>query len=272
MTAPVDRSGPSLRKALGPEEFSPCEFRTRAMTGKVLIYGASGGIGSATARKLAARGFSLHLTGRDGVRLAALAAELGASHTVADVEDAASFEQISADAGPALAGLVYAVGTINLKPLARLTASDFERDFRINATGAALAVQKALPALRAGERTASVVLFSSVAVAQGFTAHASVAMAKGAVEGLTLALAAELAPRVRVNAIAPSLTRTPLAAALTGNEQMATAIAQMHAIPRLGEAEDSAGLAAFLISEDAGWMTGQIIGVDGGRSTLRTKG
>jgi NAD(P)-dependent dehydrogenase (short-subunit alcohol dehydrogenase family) len=92
------------------------------------------------------------------------------------------------------------------------------------------------------------------------------------VEGLTLALAAELAPRIRVNCIAPSLTRTPLAKALTGNEQMAAAIAQMHAIPRLGEAEDSAGLAAFLISEEAGWMTGQVIGVDGGRSTLRTKG
>jgi NAD(P)-dependent dehydrogenase (short-subunit alcohol dehydrogenase family) len=111
-----------------------------------------------------------------------------------------------------------------------------------------------------------------VAVAQGFTAHASVAMAKGAVEGLTLALAAELAPKVRVNAIAPSLTRTPLARALTSSEQMAGAIAQMHAIPRLGEPDDIAALGAFLLSPEAGWITGQIIGVDGGRSTLRTKG
>jgi NAD(P)-dependent dehydrogenase (short-subunit alcohol dehydrogenase family) len=242
------------------------------MTGKVLIYGAYGGIGAATARKLAARGYTLHLAGRDAEGLNAIAAELGASHTVADVEDEASFERVAAEAGSALAGLVYAVGTINLKPLARLTPADFERDFRINAVGAALAVQKALPALKACEGTASVVLFSTVAVAQGFTAHASVAMAKGAVEGLTLALAAELAPKIRVNTIAPSLTRTPLAKALTGNEQMAAAIAQMHAIPRLGEAEDSAGLAAFLISDEAGWMTGQIIGVDGGRSTLRTRG
>ena len=97
-------------------------------------------------------------------------------------------------------------------------------------------------------------------------------MAKGAVEGLTRALAAEFAPKLRVNCIAPSLTRTPLAKTLTGNEQMAQAIAQLHALPRLGEAEDMAGLAAFLLSEEAGWMTGQIIGVDGGRSSLRTKG
>jgi NAD(P)-dependent dehydrogenase (short-subunit alcohol dehydrogenase family) len=242
------------------------------MTGKILIYGASGGIGAATARKLAARGYTLHLTARDPERLGTIAAELDASFTVADVEDSAAFDRVAAEAGPALSGLVYAVGTINLKPLTRLTPADFERDFRVNAAGAALAVQKALPALKAHEGTAAVVLFSTVAVAQGFTAHASVAMAKGAVEGLTLALAAELAPKIRVNAIAPSLTRTPLAKALTGNEQMATAIAQMHAIPRLGEAEDSAGLAAFLISDEAGWMTGQIIGVDGGRSTLRTKG
>ncbi len=241
-------------------------------SGKILIYGATGGIGAATAHKLAARGYSLHLAGRDADKLSALAAQLNASHTVADVEDAAALDIVSAAAGPSLAGLVYAVGTINLKPLSRLTASDFERDFRINALGAALAVQKALPALKASEGTASVVLFSTVAVAQGFTAHASVAMAKGAVEGLTLALAAELAPKIRVNTIAPSLTRTPLAKALTGNEQMAAAIAQMHALPRLGEADDSAGLAAFLISDEAGWMTGQIIGVDGGRSTLRTKG
>jgi NAD(P)-dependent dehydrogenase (short-subunit alcohol dehydrogenase family) len=242
------------------------------MTGKVLIFGASGGIGAATARKLAARGYKLHLVGRNPEGLSQIAAELGASHTVADVEDVPSFERVAAEAGPVLSGLVYAVGTINLKPLARLTPADFERDFRINAAGAALSVQKALPALKASEGTASVVLFSTIAVAQGFTAHASVAMAKGAVEGLTLALAAELAPKIRVNTIAPSLTRTPLAKALIGNEQMANAIAQMHAIPRLGEAEDSAGLAAFLISDEAGWMTGQIIGVDGGRSTLRTKG
>ena len=96
-------------------------------------------------------------------------------------------------------------------------------------------------------------------------------MAKGAVEGLALSLAAELAPKVRVNVVAPSLTRTPLAEGITGNPKMAEAIAEMHPLPRLGEPEDVASVAAFLISSDAAWMTGQVIGVDGGRSTLRTK-
>ena len=241
------------------------------MAGKVVIYGGSGGIGAATARALAARGHALHLVGRDGDRLAALATELGAGTTRVDVTDPDSFARVAADAGGPLAGLVYAVGSINLKPLPRLTPADFKADFRLNAEGAALAVQAALPGLKAAE-AASVVLFSTVAVAQGFASHASVAMAKGAVEGLTRALAAELAPKIRVNAVAPSLTRTPLAAALTRTETAATAIAQMHALPRLGEPEDAGALAAFLISAEASWITGQVIGVDGGRSTLRTRG
>jgi NAD(P)-dependent dehydrogenase (short-subunit alcohol dehydrogenase family) len=242
------------------------------MSGTIVIVGGAGGIGAATATALKARGYNLHLAGRASERLAATAGPLDAGMTVGDVEDPDFFSRLATDAGPSVAGLVYAAGTINLKPLARLTATDFERDFRINAQGAALAVQALLPAMKASEGTAAVVLFSTVAVAQGFTAHASVSMAKGAVEGLTRALAAELAPRIRVNAIAPSLTKTPLATALTSNEQMASAIAGLHAIPRLGEADDSAKLAAFLVSGDAGWITGQIIGVDGGRSSLRTKG
>lgn len=242
------------------------------MTGKVLIWGGSGGVGSATARALSLQGFDLHLVGRDAGRLAALADELGCSTSQADVEDDTAFARVSAEAGTSLAGLVYAVGSINLRPLARLTAVDFARDFRVNAMGAALAVQAALPALKAGPHIASAVLFSSVAVAQGFTAHASVSMAKGAIEGLTRALAAELAPKIRVNAIAPSLTDTPLAAGLTGNPQMAASIAQLHALPRLGKPQDIAALAAFLISDQADWMSGQVIAVDGGRSRLRTKG
>jgi NAD(P)-dependent dehydrogenase (short-subunit alcohol dehydrogenase family) len=146
-----------------------------------------------------------------------------------------------------------------------------ERDFRIHALGAALAIQAALPALRAAEQ-ASVVLFSSVAASQGFASHASVGMAKGAVNGLVLSLAAELAPRIRVNAIAPSLTVTPLTASLTANEKMAEGMAQAHPLARLGTADDQAAAAAFLLSDDAGWITGQVIGVDGGRATLRTKG
>lgn len=239
----------------------------------IIIFGGAGGIGSAIARRLAARGERPHLVGRDPARLDAVARETGASTTVADVTDPHAIGAAIAEAaaGDGLAGLVYAVGTINLKPVGALTAADFERDWRVNALGAALALQAAAPHLKAAEG-ASVVLFSSVAARQGFAAHASVSMAKGAVEGLTLAMAAELAPAVRVNCIAPSLTRTPLAASLTRNEALAKAVAETHALRRLGEAEDSAGLAAFLLGPEAGWITGQVIGVDGGRSTLRTKG
>ena len=147
-------------------------------------------------------------------------------------------------------------------------------DFKLNALGALLALQAAAPALKAGagETGAGVVLFSTVAVAQGFPAHASVAMAKGAVEGLALSLAAELSPQIRINVVAPSLTRTPLAAAITGNETLAAGIASMHALQRLGTPDDIGALAAFLVSAEAGWITGQIIGADGGRSALRTKG
>lgn len=242
------------------------------MTGKILIWDGSGGVGAATAPALSMQGFDLHLVGRDGGKLAALAGELGCSTSQADVEDDAAVARVSDEAGAALAGLVYAVGNINLRPLARLATADFARDFKVNAMGAALTVQSALPALRAAPRTASIVLFSSVAVAQGFGAHASVSMGKGAVEGLTPALAAELAPAIRVNAGAPALTDAPLAAGLTGNPQMAASIAQLHALPRLGKAHDIAALTAVLISDQADWMSGQVIAVDGGRSRLRTKG
>jgi NAD(P)-dependent dehydrogenase (short-subunit alcohol dehydrogenase family) len=217
-------------------------------------------------------GYALHLVGRDMEKLADLAAELGAGISEADVTDDTAFARVAAEAGGMLSGLVYAVGSINLRPLARLSADGFTRDFRLNAQGAALAIQAALPALKAAPGVTSVVLFSSVAVAQGFSAHASVSMAKGAVEGLTRALAAELAPKIRVNAIAPSLTEPPLAAGLTGNPQMAASLAQMHPLGRLGKPQDSAALAAFLISEQADWISGQVIGVDGGRARLRSKG
>ena len=242
------------------------------MSGPVIIFGGSGAVGSAIARRLAARGTSLHLVGRDAGRLAAVAQETGAGSSVADVTDPAAIGaavEAAARAG-GLGGLVYAAGTINLKPLGSLTADDFERDWRVNALGAALALKAAAPALK--REDSAVVLFSTVAVGQGFAAHASISMAKGAVEGLTLALAAELAPRVRVNCIAPSLTRTPLADALTRNEALAKAVAEAHALRRLGEPDDIAALAAFLLGPEAGWITGQVIGVDGGRSTLRTKG
>lgn len=242
---------------------------------RVVIYGGTGGIGMATARALRQRGYALHLAARDAGKLEEATASLGETTTsVGDVTHPDFFGQVTEEAGEELGGLVYAVGTINLRPLAKLTAEDIESDFRLNALGAFLAVQAAAPVLKAaaGEAGAGIVLFSTVAVAQGFPAHASVAMAKGAVEGLALSLAAELAPHIRINVVAPSLTRTPLAAAITGNATLASGIAAMHALQRLGTPEDIGALAAFLVSDEAAWITGQVIGADGGRSSLRTKG
>ena len=242
------------------------------MSGRIVIFGATGGIGSATARLLHSRGRGLHLVARDESRLAPFAHELGADATGGDVTDPELFGRVAESLDGPCEGIVYAVGTINLGSLQRLTAEDFRRDFAINAEGAALAVKALLPALKKSGGTPSIVLFSSVAVGQGFAFHTSIGMAKGAVEGLTRSLAAELAPRIRVNAIAPSLTRTPLADGILANDKMTETITKMHALGRLGTAEDTAYLAAFLLTDEAGWITGQVLGVDGGRSSLRTSG
>ena len=239
------------------------------MTKKILIYGGSGGIGSATAELLHKQGHVLHLVGRNTDAIAQTGAKFGATTTVGDVTDETLFAQVMQDVGSPLDGMVYAVGTINLKSIRRLASSDFLNDYKVNGLGAALAIQAALPALKKAEGNPSIVLYSSVAATQGFNFHASIGMAKGAIDGLTLSLAAELAPKIRVNAIAPSLTKTPLAAGLLRNEQAEKSLADMHPMGRLGDAADIAALTAFLLSSESGWMTGQIIGVDGGRSTLR---
>jgi len=165
----------------------------------------------------------------------------------------------------ALDGFVYAPGSINLKPFRGYTAEEFRSDFEINALGAALTLQKAERALR--EARGSALLFSTVAVGQGMSYHASIAMAKGAVEGLVRSLAAEWAPAVRVNAVAPSLTETPLSAKLLGTESRSAAAAERHPLKRVGQPEDVARAGLALL--DNPWITGQILGVDGGMSTLR---
>jgi NAD(P)-dependent dehydrogenase (short-subunit alcohol dehydrogenase family) len=218
---------------------------------------------------MSARDYSLHLVARDEVRLAAIASELQATYTVGDVRDPALFARVAAEAGDELQGLVYAVGTLRLGSLQRLTREAMLEDFSINALGAALAVQASLSALKKGEGTSSIVLFSSVAVTQGFGLHTSMGLAKGAVAGLARALAAELAPRIRVNAIAPSLTKTPLAEGILANPTLADSIARQHPMQRLGTAEDIASMTTFLMTPESGWITGQVFGVDGGRSTLQ---
>ncbi|WP_376094674.1 SDR family NAD(P)-dependent oxidoreductase [Roseomonas sp. CCTCC AB2023176] len=236
-----------------------------------VVIGATGGIGAALARRVKARGGTPFLIARDEGRLAALAGELGAGFAVADALDGAALRAAVAQAGPELDGLAYAVGSILLKPIARITEADMVETFRLNVVGAALAIGAAAPALAASGR-GSAVLFSSVAARHGFGNHAAIGSAKAAVEGLVVSLAAELAPKVRVNAVAPSLTRTRIAEPMTKSPAMAEAIAKTHPIPRLGEAEDAAAAADFLLSDAAGWITGQVLGVDGGRAAIPGKG
>jgi NAD(P)-dependent dehydrogenase (short-subunit alcohol dehydrogenase family) len=241
------------------------------MAEPVVIVGAYGAIGSALVRRLAAAGRSLHLVGRNVGRLAELAGEFGATCAAADAMDGPALQHAVAAAGPRIGGLAYCVGSITMVPLKRATDAAFVEAFRLNAVGAALSVAAAAEALHAVPGS-GVVLFSTVAVRSGFANHAVIAAAKGAVEGLTVSLAAELAPNTRVNCIAPSLTRSGIAASMTENATLAKAIAGQHPIPRLGEGDDAGALAAFLLSPDSGWITGQVFAVDGGRSTVRTRG
>lgn len=165
----------------------------------------------------------------------------------------------------ALDGLVYCPGSINLRPFERIKPADFEADYNLQVIGAIRVLQMAMPRLKQASQ-ASVVLFSTVAVQSGLPFHSQVAASKGAIEGLTRALAAEFAPKVRVNCIAPSLTNTPLAASLLNTEQKVEANAQRHPMKRIGTPEDIANMAVFLLSGKASWITGQIMHVDGGMS------
>jgi len=167
-----------------------------------------------------------------------------------------------------LAGFVYCPGSINLRPFERIKPADFESDYKLQVTGAIKLLQLVLPRLKKSSN-ASIVLFSTLAVQSGLPFHTQVAASKGAIEGLTRALAAEYAPAIRVNCIAPSLTDTPLAAILLNTEQKREVNALRHPLKRIGSTKDIANMAAFLLSEKASWITGQILHVDGGMSSLK---
>ncbi len=165
-------------------------------------------------------------------------------------------------------GLVYFPGTINLKPFHRLTAKEFINDYEINALGAVSFVQNYLNQLKQSP-SASIVLMSTVAVQSGMPFHASIAMAKGAIEGLTKALAAEFAPTIRVNAIAPSLTLTPLADRFTNTADKMEASQKRNPLKKVGTADELAQSITFLLTEKSSWITGQILAVDGGMGALK---
>lgn len=226
----------------------------------ILLIGGNSGIGLATAKLLKSSGYHLIAASRSSDQLSSL----GIPVQPFDAEYPGDLELPDA-----LDGIIHFPGTINLKPFHRLTADDFLTDFRINCLSAASAIQQALPSLKKSP-AASIVLFSTVAVAQGMSFHASIAAAKGAVEGLAKSLAAELAPRIRVNVIAPSLTDTPLAGQLLGSEQKREAAGKRHPLQSVGNPGDVAGLAAFLLSDDSAFITGQVMRPDGGLSSVRT--
>ncbi len=223
-----------------------------------IVFGGSRGIGSAVVESLVSQGHAVWSVSRNGQ------APSGA-HPIA--WDAISDEPIL-DLPSEIHGVVYAPGSINLKPFRGLKLEEFRADFELNAMGAVKALQACLPAMKSAGK-ASVVLFSTVAVQSGMSFHASIAMAKGAIEGLTRSLAAEWAPLIRVNAIAPSLVNTDLAARLLSTPEKVEASGKRHPLQRVGEPNDIASAVLFLLGEGSDWMTGQVMAVDGGMGSLR---
>lgn len=227
-----------------------------------LVAGGSSGIGLALVKKLAGEGNQVTVVSRTNEALA------GLPHVSHLKKDLLSDDLSEAELPEALHGVAYCPGSINLKPFRSLKAEQFLEDFNINVLGAVKVLQAAHKALKKADHGA-VVLFSTVAVAQGMPFHASVAAAKGAVEGLARSLAAEWAPGIRVNCIAPSLTDTPMAERLLSTPEKREASAQRHPLRQVGTPENLAALAFFLLSEESSWMSGQVIGMDGGMSALR---
>ncbi len=225
-----------------------------------LIIGGSKGIGRGIAQRLLDQGQPVIVASRSMEGVPA-----GAVHLPTDVTG----DGLPLDRLPeALRGMAYCPGSIDLRPLRSIKAEDLRSALELNVVGAFRAAQACADRLKRVPGS-GMMFFSTVAVGQGMAFHSSVSAAKGALEGMTRALAAELAPTVRVNCIAPSLTDTSLAEKLLGSPERAKAAAERHPLKRVGTVDDIAALSTFLLGPEAGWITGQVIGVDGGMSRLR---
>ena len=235
------------------------------MSEKYLIFGATGSVGSSLAEQLKNSGNDIHLVARNENEVKAIVEKLGCSYTVADVLEDGFIEKVKSDIND-IKGVAYCVGSIDLKPLRMVTEADMNKCMKLNLYSAIEVIKGFQESLK--KNKGSVVLFSTVAAQRGFTNHTIIASAKAAVEGLTVTLAAEFAPNIRVNCIAPSLSKSKIAEPMLKNSTIAEGIAKAHPLKRLGEGKDSAALAKFLITEESSWITGQIIAVDGGRSKL----
>ena len=235
------------------------------MSEKYLIIGATGSVGSSLAEQLKNSGNDVHLVARNESDVKAVAEKLDCTYTVADVLEDGFIEKVRSDIND-IKGIAYCVGSIDLKPLRMVTEADMNKCMKLNLYSAIEAIKWYQDSLK--KNKGSIVLFSTVAAQRGFANHSIIASAKAAIEGLTVTLAAEFAPNIRVNCIAPSLSKSKIAEPMLKNPVIAEGIAKAHPLKRLGEGKDSAALAKFLITDESSWITGQIIAVDGGRSKL----
>jgi len=235
------------------------------MSEKYLIVGATGSIGSNLSTQLYESGKELHLVGRDMNQTKLLSEKLNSNYSIIDVLDDGFVDKIKANIND-IKGIAYCVGSIDLKPLKMSSESDFNKCIKLNLYSAVELIKAYQDSLK--KNKGSIVLFSTVAAQRGFTNHSIIASAKAAVEGLTVSLAAEFAPNIRVNCVALSLTNSKIAQPLLKNTAIAEGIAKAHPLKRIGEGKDGAALAKFLLTEESSWITGQVIAVDGGRSKL----
>ncbi len=240
------------------------------MSKKMLIFGGTGTIGFSIAKQITEEGYSPILISRNEEELIKKSKEINCEYEVCDVLEKDHIDQISKKHADTVNGLAYCVGSINLKPIKITKDDDFIESFKINTLGAINAIKSNIESL--AKNNGSILLFSTIAVQQGFTNHSIISSSKGAIEGLTLSLAAEFAPKIRVNCIAPSLTDSKMSQKMVSNENIRKAIESMHPIPKIGQGEDFGALASFLLGQKNNWITGQIFHIDGGRSTLRLKG